>query len=92
MRGRADCPSSFPPNKLARRLQSLKASGSSFEHARLVTSGAADGFVVSPAFLPDTFEDFVAEVVPILQAKKLFRTEYEAGTLRDRLGLSAEQA
>lgn len=57
-----------------------------------MTSGAADGFVVSPAFLPDTFEDFVAEVVPILQAKKLFRTEYEAGTLRDRLGLSAEQA
>jgi FMN-dependent oxidoreductase (nitrilotriacetate monooxygenase family) len=60
--------------------------------AEIVTTGAADGFVVSPAFLPDTFEDFVAEVVPILQAKKLFRTEYEAGTLRDRLGLSAEQA
>lgn len=34
--------------------------------AEIVTSGAADGLVVSPAFLPDTFEDFVAEVVPIL--------------------------
>jgi len=29
------------------------------EMAEIVQSGAADGFVVSPAFLPDTFEDFV---------------------------------
>jgi FMN-dependent oxidoreductase (nitrilotriacetate monooxygenase family) len=59
------------------------------EMAEIVTSGAADGFVVSPAFLPDTFEDFVADVVPILQEKGLFRTEYEGRTLRDRLGFSA---
>ena len=48
-------------------------------------AGLADGFVISPAFLPDTFDDFVAKVVPILQRRKLLRTAYEPGTLRDRL-------
>jgi hypothetical protein len=40
---------------------------------------------VSPAFLPDTFEDFVAEVVPILQARGHFRRDYGGATLRDNL-------
>ena len=56
------------------------------EMAEIVASGAADGFVVSPAFLPDTFEDFVDGVVPILQDKGLFRRDYEGTTLRDHLG------
>ncbi len=55
------------------------------------TSGAADGFVVSPAFLLDTFEDFVTKVVPILQEKGLFRSEYEGHTLRDRLGFATRR-
>jgi FMN-dependent oxidoreductase (nitrilotriacetate monooxygenase family) len=58
------------------------------EMAEIVTSGAADGFVVSPAFLPDTFEDFVGKVVPILQEKELFRNEYEGSNLRDLLSFS----
>src|SRR5260221_8010160 len=37
------------------------------EMAEIFASGAADGFVISPAFLPDPFEDFVDGVVPILQ-------------------------
>ena len=45
----------------------------------------ADGFVISPAFLPDTFEDFVDHVVPRLQKRGLLRHEYEGSTLRDRL-------
>lgn len=61
------------------------------EMAEIVTSGAADGFVVSPAFLPDTFEDFVGKVVPILQEKGLFRNEYEGNTLRDHLGMGVGQ-
>ncbi|MEC3949584.1 LLM class flavin-dependent oxidoreductase [Sphingobium sp. HWE2-09] len=36
---------------------------------------------------PAQFKRFVAEVVPILQARGLFRTEYEADTLRGNLGL-----
>jgi hypothetical protein len=37
--------------------------------------------------LPGGFEDFVRLVVPELQRRGIFRTEYEAGTFRDRLGL-----
>lgn len=39
------------------------------ELVAIVDSGASDGFVISPAFLPDTFDDFVEKVVPILQAR-----------------------
>jgi FMN-dependent oxidoreductase (nitrilotriacetate monooxygenase family) len=52
----------------------------------IVSSGAADGFVVSPAFLPDTFEDFVDQVVPILQQRKSLRSGYDGRTLRENLG------
>ena len=49
--------------------------------------GAADGFNVMPAWLPGSLKDFVDHVVPELQRRGLFRTEYEATTLRDNLGL-----
>lgn len=49
---------------------------------------AADGFVISPPFLPGGLEDFVDLVVPILQERGHFRTAYEGSTLRDNLGLS----
>ena len=62
------------------------------EMAEIVGSGAADGFVVSPAFLPDTFEDFVDGVVPILQDRGLFRRDYKGVTLRDHLGIAASPA
>ncbi|TCT01659.1 LLM class flavin-dependent oxidoreductase [Aquabacter spiritensis] len=55
------------------------------ELSAIVTSGAADGFVVSPAFLPDTFEDFVGQVVPLLQARGHLRRSYAGGSLRDHL-------
>jgi len=51
----------------------------------IVTSGDADGFVISPALLPDSFIDFVASVVPELQRMGVFRREYEAQTLRGHL-------
>ena len=50
--------------------------------------GAADGFNVMPPFFPDGLSDFVREVVPLLQERGLFRTDYEGATLRDRLGLA----
>ncbi|PPJ32590.1 LLM class flavin-dependent oxidoreductase [Nocardia nova] len=52
------------------------------------TDGAADGFNVMPAALPSGLERFVDEVVPILQERRLFRTEYEATTLRGHYGLA----
>ena len=48
---------------------------------------AADGFNVIPPLLPTGFEDFVHGVVPELQRRGLFRTEYEGHTLREHLGL-----
>ncbi len=51
------------------------------------TTGAADGFNVMPSHFPDGLTDFVDMVVPILQNRGLYRTEYEGTTLRDRMGL-----
>lgn len=47
----------------------------------------ADGFNLMPPSLPMGIEDFVDQVIPVLQQRGLFRTEYEGSTLRDHLGL-----
>ena len=49
--------------------------------------GGADGFMMNAAVLPDGFNDFIDKVLPILKERGLFRTEYEADTLRGNLGL-----
>ncbi|MCP1182919.1 LLM class flavin-dependent oxidoreductase [Paenibacillus sp. 1781tsa1] len=49
--------------------------------------GAADGYIILPT-VPDGLEAFVELVVPVLQQRGLFRTEYEHDTLRGNLGLS----
>ena len=49
--------------------------------------GAADGFNIMPPYFPGGFDAFVDHVVPRLQARGLFRTEYAGTTLRDHLGL-----
>ena len=48
---------------------------------------AADGFIIQGG-TPDTFPRFVDQVVPLLQARGLFRTEYPGTTLRESLGLA----
>ncbi|NBX21542.1 MAG: nitrilotriacetate monooxygenase, partial [Betaproteobacteria bacterium] len=50
-------------------------------------NGAADGFNVMPPVLPESLDDFVELVIPELQRRGLFRTEYEGTTLRENLGL-----
>lgn len=50
--------------------------------------GAADGFMVRVSHLPGGLEDFARHVLPVLQERKLFRTEYSGPTLRDQLGLA----
>jgi FMN-dependent oxidoreductase (nitrilotriacetate monooxygenase family) len=49
--------------------------------------GAADGFNIMPAVLPSGIEVFADTVVPILQERGLFRTEYQGTTLREHYGL-----
>jgi N-acetyl-S-(2-succino)cysteine monooxygenase len=48
---------------------------------------AADGFNIMPPYLPGGLDDFVEMVIPELQRRGLFRTEYTGRTLRDHLGL-----
>jgi alkanesulfonate monooxygenase SsuD/methylene tetrahydromethanopterin reductase-like flavin-dependent oxidoreductase (luciferase family) len=57
-----------------------------------VDSGAADGFNVMPPILPWMLDTFADEVVPILQKRGRFRTEYEGRTLRERYGLARPRA
>jgi FMN-dependent oxidoreductase (nitrilotriacetate monooxygenase family) len=47
--------------------------------------GLADGFMILPAYFPGAFNDFIDLVVPELQRRGLFRTEYAGATLRDHL-------
>lgn len=49
--------------------------------------GACDGFNITPPTLPGGCEEFVDLVIPVLQARGLFRTAYTGTTLREHLGL-----
>ena len=46
-----------------------------------------DGFLVHPSHLPGGIDDFVDLVIPELQSRGLFRSEYEGTTLRENMGL-----
>ena len=50
--------------------------------------GAADGFNLMPPLLPSMLDVFVAEVIPLLQKRGLFRTAYDGRTLREHFGLA----
>lgn len=49
---------------------------------------AIDGFLIQPSHFPGGLDDFVASVIPELQSRGIFRTEYEGTTLRENLGLA----
>jgi len=49
--------------------------------------GAADGFNLMPPVLPLMLDVFIAEVMPLLQRRGLFRTAYAGDTLRAHYGL-----
>jgi hypothetical protein len=51
---------------------------------------AADGFWVAPDVYHDGLEDFVDDVVPILQQRGLFHLDYAGTTLREHLGAPAQ--
>ena len=55
-------------------------------------TGAADGFNVMPPVLPFMLDAFIEQVVPLLQKRGLFRTEYAAASLRDQYGLDRPAA
>ncbi|MFT4021815.1 MAG: LLM class flavin-dependent oxidoreductase, partial [Acinetobacter sp.] len=51
-------------------------------------NGAADGFNIMPALLADGVKDFVSLVVPLLQQKGIFRSEYQGTTLSAHYGVT----
>jgi alkanesulfonate monooxygenase SsuD/methylene tetrahydromethanopterin reductase-like flavin-dependent oxidoreductase (luciferase family) len=58
------------------------------DHMQLwLAAGGCDGFNIMPAYFPDELDVFVDQVVPVLQRRGLFRTEYAGTTLRQHLGL-----
>jgi FMN-dependent oxidoreductase (nitrilotriacetate monooxygenase family) len=58
----------------------------------LVQADAADGFILVPHVTPGGLDDFADTVVPLLQERGVFRTEYTGTTLRDHLGLDGERS
>jgi FMN-dependent oxidoreductase (nitrilotriacetate monooxygenase family) len=58
----------------------------------LVQADASDGFILVPHITPGGLDPFVDQVVPLLQERGVFRTEYAGTTLRDHLGLNQQSA
>jgi FMN-dependent oxidoreductase (nitrilotriacetate monooxygenase family) len=57
-----------------------------------VQADASDGFILVPHITPGGLDEFADEVVPLLQERGVFRTEYEGNTLREHLRLPAGSA
>jgi FMN-dependent oxidoreductase (nitrilotriacetate monooxygenase family) len=53
-----------------------------------VQADAADGYILVPHITPGGLAPFVDRVVPLLQERGVFRTDYRGSTLRDHLGLA----
>ncbi|MGW5739893.1 NtaA/DmoA family FMN-dependent monooxygenase [Amycolatopsis sp. NPDC003861] len=53
----------------------------------LVQADASDGFILVPHVTPGGLDEFADKVVPLLQERGSFRTEYAGSTLRDHLGI-----
>jgi alkanesulfonate monooxygenase len=51
-------------------------------------SQTCDGFMIAPPVMPRGLADFVDLVVPELQRRGLFRTQYTGRTLRENMGLA----
>jgi alkanesulfonate monooxygenase SsuD/methylene tetrahydromethanopterin reductase-like flavin-dependent oxidoreductase (luciferase family) len=53
----------------------------------LWADGTVDGYTLQPPRAPDDIEEFVTNVIPILQDRGVYRTAYEEKTMRERYGL-----
>ena len=57
------------------------------EMQKWLEEDASDGFTVVFPFLPQGLDDVAERLVPELQRRGIFRTDYEGSTLREHLGL-----
>jgi len=58
----------------------------------LVQADASDGFILVPHITPGGLDEFADTVVPLLQERGVFRSDYKGSTLRDHLGLEPLKA
>ena len=75
-RGRADNAIVGGPKDVADHLEEM------------FTTRGCDGFVVSAAYVPGNYADFVDLVIPELQRRGLYHLDYAGDTLRENLGLA----
>ncbi|MBA8839694.1 LLM class flavin-dependent oxidoreductase [Ochrobactrum sp. RH2CCR150] len=57
------------------------------EMQQWLDEAGCDGFTVVFPFVPQGLDDVVEKLVPELQRRDIFRSDYEGSTLRDHLGL-----
>jgi FMN-dependent oxidoreductase (nitrilotriacetate monooxygenase family) len=57
---------------------------------RYIQADACDGFILVPHLTPHGLDDFVDQVVPLLQERGAYRTEYSGHTLKEHLGLTPQ--
>ncbi|MEL4071529.1 LLM class flavin-dependent oxidoreductase [Ochrobactrum sp. GPK 3] len=57
------------------------------EMQQWLDEAGCDGFTVVFPFVPQGLDDVVEKLVPELQRRNIFRSDYEGSTLRDHLGL-----
>ncbi|WFS00588.1 LLM class flavin-dependent oxidoreductase [Rhizobium tumorigenes] len=50
-----------------------------------IVEGEIDGFNLTRTVMPESYEDFIEYVVPALQDRGIYKTEYAEGSLRNRL-------
>jgi FMN-dependent oxidoreductase (nitrilotriacetate monooxygenase family) len=57
---------------------------------RYIQADACDGFILVPHLTPHGLDHFVDQVVPLLQERGAYRTEYTGHTLKEHLGVTAQ--
>ncbi|WP_440710473.1 NtaA/DmoA family FMN-dependent monooxygenase [Herbiconiux sp. YIM B11900] len=50
-----------------------------------VEATGVDGFLIQPHMTPDTYDDLIDLILPVLRERGLARSEYEGETLRERM-------
>ncbi len=61
------------------------AEGVADQMEAFMETAGGDGFMLTPIYSPGAIEEFVEQVVPILQRRGLYRTEYQGRTQREIL-------
>ena len=78
----------------ARGVITLGLNGKDPDDLQLVAidAGAADGFILGFPVQAEGLQDFIAHVIPVLEARGRYQRELTGSTLRDHLGLPRKES